>query len=122
MSFFTYVYQLKVNLKKYFYVNKSIYPKLDKSEYVEEVNAIFSDDLALKCKKAVKEVQYIKSFTHWPITETEKASEKSAIVYLDLSRKKRTTVTSEKHDGSVIKAIDKTNVANKVTVIKNSVR
>lgn len=121
MSFFTYVYQLKVNLKKYLYVNKSIYPKLEKSKHVEEVNAIFRDDLALKCKKAVKEVQYIKSFTHWPITETEKTSEKSAIIYLDLSRKKRTTVTQE-HDSSVIETSDKASVANKVTVIKNSVR
>lgn len=119
MSFFAYLYQLRVNIKKYFHSNKTIPTKQEKSQCAQEVKDYLKNDLSLKCKKAAQEIQYIKNFSHWPMTEAKKKLEKNAIVYLDVNRKKRTTVIPNNHEGiKVISSMNTTSVIDKVVVIK----
>ncbi len=119
MSFFTYLYQLKASFTKFLSSNKAVATTQEQTKYAQEVNANFNSNLKLKCKKAAQEIQYIKSFTHWPIAEAKNKTEKNAIVYLDISRNKLATITQKNpHKNKEIEAIDKTSLANKIVIIK----
>jgi hypothetical protein len=118
MSFFAYLYQLKISFRKFFYSNKAFIPTHEESKCAEEVNANFNHNLKLKCKKSALEIQYIQSFTHWPITEAKK-TKRNAIVYLDSSRNKRATMMQENQlEIKKSEATDKANLANKLGLIK----
>jgi hypothetical protein len=119
MSFFAYIYQLKICFIKFFYTNKNFILKQDNTKYAQEVNANLKTNITLKCKKAAQEIQYIKNFTHWPITEAKNKIDKNAIVYLDINRYKRAKNTPKNHeDNTIVGSIDKESLKNKMVVIK----
>lgn len=121
MSFFAYFYQLKASLNKFFNSNKTITLKQEKTKYDQEINATINYNLKQKCKRAAQEIRYTENFTHWPITEAKhkKEAQKNSLIYLDVTRKKRTPYTQKGHaDSKVIAVIDKGSQTNKVVVIK----
>ena len=65
------------------------------------------------------EIEYINSFTYWPITEVKSKIAKNEIIYLDIKRKKPAPITLKNHhEYKVIETIDKAIQASKVVVIK----
>ena len=121
MSFFTYFYQLKASLNKFFNSNKTITPKQEKTKYDQEMNANLKYNLKKKCRRAAQEIRYTENFTHWPITEAKHNKEaiKHSLIYLDVTRKKRPAFTQKNYtESKVINVMDKGNLANKVVVIK----
>lgn len=94
-------------------------PTDEETRCAEEVSANFNYNLKLKCKKAAQEIQYINSFTYWPITEAKSKTEKNEIIYMDIRRTKQTTITQKNYDDNEIsEAINKMALTNKVIVIK----
>ncbi|PKI16063.1 hypothetical protein [Colwellia sp. 12G3] len=119
MTFFAYIYQVKIIFKNYFNTNKAFMPTDEETRCAEEVSANFNYNLKLKCKKAAQEIQYINSFTYWPITEAKSKTEKNEIIYMDIRRTKQTTITQKNYDDNEIsEAINKMALTNKVIVIK----
>jgi len=119
MSFFAFMYQLKINVRKFFYSNKSIEPEYQQTKYAQEANADTKYHIKLKCKMAAQEVKYIKHFSHWPIAKAIKIAEDSSLIYLNLRRKKRVISDKQKqYNESNIKSTEKGNLANKVVEIK----
>jgi ribosomal protein L44E len=119
MSFFAFMYQLKINVRKFFYSNKSIEPEYHKTKYAQEANADNKYHLKLKCKMAAQEVKYIKHFSHWPIAKAIKHAEESSLIYLNISRNKRSISNQQKpYNKSNIKSVEKVNIDNKVVEIK----
>ncbi|WP_157829045.1 hypothetical protein [Colwellia sp. 75C3] len=119
MTFFAYIYQVKIIFKQYFHPNEAVIPTDEEIKCAEEVSANFNYNLKLKCKKAAQEIQYINSFTYWPITEAKSKTKKNEIIYLDISRKKRATIILKNHDkNKVIETVDKGILDHKVVVIK----
>lgn len=119
MSFFAYFYQLKASLNKFFNSTKTL--KQKNAKYDQELNANLNYNLKQKCKRAAQEIRYTENFTHWPITEAKhkKETKLNSLIYLDVTRKKRTPYTKKKHvESKVITVMDKGNQANKVVVIK----
>ena len=72
MNFFAYIYQLKISISNFFYSNKDFTPTHVEAKRTQEINTDVNNNLKFKCKKSILEVQHIKSFTHWPITEAKK--------------------------------------------------
>ncbi|TMM46298.1 hypothetical protein [Colwellia ponticola] len=87
--------QLKTSLQKYAAINNK---KLITSESINS-DTSDSNGIKLKCEKAVQEVQYIKSFTPWPITEVKKPVANIDIIYLNNSRLRR-KVNSSNNTGT----------------------
>jgi len=113
------MYQLKINVRKFFYSNKPIKPEYDKTNYGQEASADNKYNLKLKCKMAAQEVKYIKHFSHWPIAKVIKNAEESSLIYLNTSRNKRSIYDRQKHyNENDIKPVDKIILANKVVEIK----
>ncbi len=89
MSFFAYIYQLKISLKRFFYSNKNFSPEQEQSQCAKEVNENCINNLELKCKKAALEIKYLQNFTYWPISEAKHKIKQNAIVYLDINHNKQ---------------------------------
>ncbi len=119
MSFLAFMYQLKINVRKFFYSNKSIKPEYDKTKYGQEANTDNKCNLKLKCKMAAQEVKYIKHFSHWPIAKAINNAEDNSLIYLNTSRNKRSIHDRQKnYNESHINPVDKVSLANKVVEIK----
>jgi len=119
MSFFAFMYQLKINVRKFFYSNHFIEPEDNKTRYVQEANADSKYHLKLKCKMAAQEVKYIKHFSHWPVAKAILNEEESSLIYLDICRNKRVIFDKQKrYYESKNKLVEKVELANKVVEMK----
>lgn len=88
MHFLLYLRQLKGQLKTSLHIKSPLNNKnLIKSESTNKdtINGI-SGDIKIKCEKAAQEINSIKSFTPWPITEIKKSASTTDIIYLTDSR------------------------------------
>jgi len=109
MRFFAYIYQLKISFRKFFYFNGVFLFTDEDSRCAKEVNA----SIKLKYKKSAIEIQYINSFNYCPITEAKTRTELNEIPYLDITRKKRTSIIRKNHnDNKVIDAINQSTLTN----------
>jgi hypothetical protein len=119
MSFFAFMYQLKINVRKFFYSKKAIKPEYEKTKYAQEANADNKYHIKLKCRMAAQEVKYIKHFSHWPIAKAMKDADDSSLIYLNISRNKRGTSDKQKrYNETDINPVENVDLANKVVDIK----
>jgi hypothetical protein len=119
MSFFAFMYQLKINVRRFFYSNKPIEPENHLTKYAQEANADNKYHLKLKCKMAAQEVKYIKHFSHWPIAKAIKSTEESSLIYLNISRNERNAPNQiGKYNEIKLSSGEKVHIANKVVDIK----
>lgn len=100
--------QLQTNFKKNFNKNPAIKNKdFNQSDRMnnntsDDISSKVSGDIKLKCEKAIQEVQYIKSFTPWPITEVKKPVANPDIIYLNNSRlRKKVHLSNNNNKGDV---------------------
>ena len=114
MSLLAYLYQFKASLYNFFQLKRTVLAKQPKTKYAQEMSVDAKKNLKFRCKKAEQEVQYLGSFSHWPIAKVKKSIEKNSLIYLDVSRSIR---TAAKHDISVI---SKTGLSKKI--IKNALK
>ncbi len=115
MSFFSYLYQLKISFTKFFDANASVAPGLEKTKYAEEAIADTRYNLRIKCKRAAQEIQYLRGFSHWPIAKAKKEIDGASLVYLDVSRTKRANVDYKNIDkDKVFSILDKSTLPNKI--------
>lgn len=116
MSFIAYLYQVKASIKKFFFSNAPVPPESGNSKYAQEANTEQQYNIKLKCKIAAREVKYLGKFKHWPIARAKQEIEKTSLVYLDVSRTKRTTLIHnniDKDTDKVIRVFDKTALSHK---------
>ncbi|MCJ8296618.1 MAG: hypothetical protein MJK15_19665 [Colwellia sp.] len=114
MSLLAYLYQFKASLYRFFQLKRSVLAKQQKTKYAREVSVDEKKNLKLRCKKAEQEVQYLGRFSHWPIAKAKKAIERNSLIYLDVSRSKRTAFKYENRgDEQVISVISKTDLSKK---------
>ncbi|KGJ87777.1 hypothetical protein [Colwellia psychrerythraea] len=114
MSFFAYLYQVKASFRRFFYSSTSVTPEQETTQYAQEVNDEIKHNLKIKCRRAAQEIQYLRCFSHWPIARAKIKIEKNSLVYLDISRSKRSNFEHiDQHRDKVI-ALNKTVRPNKI--------
>ncbi|ALO35031.1 hypothetical protein CMT41_10125 [Colwellia sp. MT41] len=114
MRFFAYLYQFKSNLYRFFQLKRTIITKEQKTTYADELRLVQKNDLRLRCKKAAQEIQYLGRFSHWPIAKVKVKIEKNSLIYLDVSRSRR-TFFADKIQGQdkIMRVFDKTLLSDK---------
>lgn len=119
MRFLAYLYLLRASFRKFFNSKKTIATNQDKSKYAFEVDVESQVTLRQKCIKAALEVQYVSSFTHWPIAKPKIKTIKNSLVYLDVNRSKRAPLEQRNKRGSLsIGVTKKSTLGNKITTVK----
>ena len=114
MSLLAYLYQFKASLYRFFQLKRTVLAKQKKTKYAREVSVDAKINLKLRCKKAEQEIQYLGSFSHWPIAKVKKSIENNSLIYLDTSRSKRTAFKHEiRGNDQVISVISKTVLSKK---------
>ena len=109
MSLLAYLYQFKASLYRFFQLKRTVLAKQKKTKYAREVSVDAKKNLKLRCKKAEQEVQYLGRFSHWPIAKAKKSIEQNSLIYLDVSRSRRTVLKHEiRGNEQVISVISKT--------------
>ncbi|WP_019027818.1 hypothetical protein [Colwellia piezophila] len=92
MSLFAYIYHLKTKLYRFLQLNNNTLNKPDQTKYALEASAEDKYKLKIKCNKAAEELQYLKSFSHWPMAKAKVKFEQSSLIYLDANRIKRSSL------------------------------
>ena len=114
MSLLAYLYQFKANLYRFFQLKRTVLAKQKKTKYAREVSVDAKKNLKIICKKAEQEVQYLGSFSHWPIAKAKESIEKNSLIYLDVCRSRRTPFKHEiRGNEQVISVISKTVLSKK---------
>jgi hypothetical protein len=119
MSFLAYLYLLRESFKKFFNSKKSVETKQVKTKYACEVNNENKEIIRQKCIKAALEIQYISSFTHWPIAKPKRRTKKNSLVYLDVNRSKRAPLEQRnKRSTHSIGVTKRSTLVNKIISVK----
>ncbi len=119
MSFWAYLYQLKVSFIKFLNIKHAVTTHQKRTKYALEASAETEYCLSQKCKKAALEVKYVSSFTHWPIAKPKEKTERNSLVYLDVNRGKRAPLEQINKRGSHTNLVTKkSNLPNKITTVK----
>jgi len=119
MSFWAYLYQLRVSFIKFLNIKHAVTTHQKRTKYALEASAETEYCLNQKCKKAALEVQYVSSFTHWPIAKPKLKTHKNSLVYLDVNRSKRAPLEQRNKRASHTNAeTKKSNLPNKITSVK----
>jgi len=119
MSFLAYLYLLRASFRKFFNSKEAIVSDQEKTLFTSEVNIECKESLRKKCMKAAIEVQYVGSFTHWPIAKPKIKTKNNSLVYLDVNRSKRATLEQRnKRTNHGIAVSKNTTLTNNVTTVK----
>jgi len=119
MSLLGYLYSLRASFRKFFNSKDAAAINDEKTKYEVEVCTQNKDSLNHKCKKAAQEIQYISSFTHWPIAKAKTKTQKDSLVYLDVNRNKRASLEQRnKRARKVVQDTNKLPLANKISTVK----
>ncbi len=119
MSFLAYLHLLRASFRKFFNSKKAIATNQEKTKYSFEVSVESEKILRKKCIKAALEVQYISSFTHWPIAKPKVKTEQNSLVYLDVNRSKRASLEQRNKRGSHSFGVNKkSTLTNKIVTVK----
>jgi len=119
MSFWAYLYKLKVSFIKFLNIKHAVTTHKKRTKYALEASAEKEYCLSQKCKKAALEVQYVSGFTHWPIAKPKVKTKKNSLVYLDVNRSKRAPLEQRnKRSSHFIEVTKQSTLSNKSTTVK----
>lgn len=119
MSILGYLYLLRASFRKFFNSKKAAAINDENTKYALEACTQNKNNLNHKCEKAAQEIQYISSFTHWPIAKAKVKTQKDSLVYLDVNRSKRASLEQRNKRGrKVAQDTNKLPLANHISTVK----